>query len=498
MDLDSAIEAEAGQPIPEIFATEGEAGFRLRERSALGMALAGEARVIALGGGALLDLECRALVEHAGRVICLNAASETLLTRLQAAAEERPLISRDLRGGLESLLLQRADHYASFRDVLRTDGRTPEALAWEIQVRLGLYHVKGMGLGYDVQAAPGGLERLGERLASLGLNGPVAVVSDETVGPLYTPLALAALEASGYRARAVFIPAGEAHKNLDSLTRLWEGFLKAGMERGSTVVALGGGVVGDLAGFAAATFLRGVPWVGVPTTLLAMVDASLGGKTGADLPQGKNLIGAFHPPRLVLADPRTLASLPEMELRSGMAEVVKHGVIGDPELFALCECGWEAVSARWEEIVRRGMAVKVRVIQADPFEKGRRAALNLGHTVGHGLEQASGYRLRHGEAVAIGMVIAARLSEQMGLAEEGLAGRIEAALQGLGLPTLIPAGLDQEAIRAAMRVDKKRAGGKLLFALPVRIGEVQVGIPVETSLIESVLESAQSSASISE
>jgi len=253
-------------------------------------------------------------------------------------------------------------------------------------------------------------------------------------------------------------------------------------------MALGGGVVGDLAGFAAGTFLRGVPWVGVPTSLLAMVDASLGGKTGADLPQGKNLIGAFYPPRLVLADPEVLETLPEAEFVSGMAEVVKHGVIDDPELFETCldfRSLCEALRAReerdfgsLEEIIRRAMAVKIHIIEEDPYEKGIRASLNFGHTVGHGVELVSEFKVRHGEAVAIGMVGETRMAEQIGLAQAGLSDDIASVLNNLGLPTEIPPDLDRDAIIAAVQRDKKKADGVVRFALPAAIGKVRVGVEV--------------------
>jgi 3-dehydroquinate synthase len=275
------------------------------------------------------------------------------------------------------------------------------------------------------------------------------------------------------------IPAGEYHKTLDTVSFLWRGFLAAGMDRKSTVLALGGGVTGDLAGFAAAAFMRGIPWVGVPTSLLAMVDSSLGGKTGCDLAEGKNLVGAFHSPSLVLSDPNTLSTLPEDELRSGLGEVVKHGIIADPALFNMCTQGYATVKANLPEIVRRAMAVKVRVIEADPFERGLRATLNLGHTIGHAVETVSGYRLKHGEAVAIGMVKEARLAERMGIAAAGLSETIAATLIELGLPVNIPPDLSLTDIIHTMRYDKKMNSGVVRFALPVAIGEVQAAVEVE-------------------
>jgi 3-dehydroquinate synthetase len=244
-----------------------------------------------------------------------------------------------------------------------------------------------------------------------------------------------------------------------------------------------------MAGFTAATFMRGCNWVCVPTTLLSMVDASIGGKTGFDLPEGKNLVGAFNPPRLVLADPDVLSTLPERELRSGFAEVVKHGIIADPELFDLCAQGWETVNSRLPEVVRRGMAVKVKVIEDDPYEQGVRAALNLGHTIGHAVELVSGFSLLHGEAVAIGMVAEARLAERLAVAGPGLSEALKSTLTALGLPVEIPKDLEREKLISAMKVDKKKRSGVIRFVLPVKIGEVKVGVVVE-NLEDALLERA--------
>jgi shikimate kinase/3-dehydroquinate synthase len=478
-DLDAEIEARNRAPIPKIFARYGESGFRKRERKVLETLISHPKGVISLGGGALLNPTSRSLVESHGAILCLDAPLDSLLNRLDSPEQERPLLSGNIRERLENLLETRASHYADFPLRLNTDGLSSVEIAWQAQVRLGAFHVRGMGTGYDVRVKAGSLDLLGEALVGHGLGNPVVMVTDENIAPLYAERALEALKSTGYSAQLAVIPPEESHKNIETIANIWQSLTQARLERASTVIALGGGVVSDLAGFAAATYLRGVSWVAVPTSLLAMVDASLGGKTGFDLPWGKNLVGAFHPPRLVLADPLLLYTLPEVELRSGMAEVVKHGVINDPELFSLCANDWEAVHTNLDEIVRRGMAVKVRVIQADPYEKGARAALNLGHTLGHALEQASGYRLRHGEAVAIGMVAAARLSEQRGIAGHGLADEIVGVLRRLGLPVEIPADLDIGAINAAMGLDKKRAAGKVRFVLPRRIGEVQTGVELD-------------------
>jgi 3-dehydroquinate synthetase len=231
--------------------------------------------------------------------------------------------------------------------------------------------------------------------------------------------------------------------------------------------------------------MRGIDWVAVPTTLLSMVDASLGGKTGFDLPEGKNLIGSFHPPVRVLADPSLLLTLPERELISGMAEVVKHGIISDPELFELCTRGMNWVKENLEQIVKRAMAVKIKVIEDDPYEKGFRAALNLGHTIGHAVELVSKFELRHGEAISIGMVAEAKYAESIGLAHNGLTDIISNTLSNLGLPTHIPDTMPRAEILRAMRVDKKKNAKSIRFALPVYIGKVEL---VEVSDLESVLE----------
>ena len=230
--------------------------------------------------------------------------------------------------------------------------------------------------------------------------------------------------------------------------------------------------------------MRGVNWVCVPTTLLSMVDASLGGKTGFDLPQGKNLIGSFYPPKLVLADPQLLKTLPEAEFISGLAEVVKHGIIADPELFDLCAKGLDCIKNDLEQVVKRAMAVKIKVIEDDPYEKGFRAALNLGHTVGHAVELVSKFELRHGEAIAIGMVAEARFAERIGVAKTGLRDEITDVLTGLGLPVQIPNELPREEILRAMRVDKKKNAASIRFALPVDVGNVEL---VEVTNLESVL-----------
>jgi len=478
VDLDALIEEQAGMPIPQIMSEQGMSAFRDKESAALEQVAKNEAGVVALGGGALLREQNRALAETAGVVVFLQASVDILIARL-SADYSRPLLEGDLRERLTGLLEGRKEHYGSFPLRFEVDALTPDQIAWQIQIALGHFRIGGMGAAYDALVEPDGLNRLGALLYERALDGPVAIVTESNVGPLYAERAEQALHKAGYQTTTITFPAGEANKTLESIQHIWAGLLQGGLDRKSTVVALGGGVTGDMAGFAAATFMRGVRWVGLPTSLLSMVDASLGGKTGIDLPQGKNLIGAFHPPSLVLADPGLLASLPEAELRSGLAEVVKHGIISDPGLFTLCAAGIDSVKSNLTGIVGRAMAVKAAVIEADPYERGIRASLNLGHTVGHAVELVSEFKLRHGEAIAIGTVVEARLAERLGLATGGLAEEIATALEGLSLPTRIPSDMSHEAIIQAMKVDKKKAAGVVKFALPVKIGQVKVGVAVE-------------------
>lgn len=482
IDLDHEITRKAHQSIPDIFANETESGFRARENEALQEAIAHGAAVVALGGGALLDGNNRALAERHGTVICLAASQAALAERVRQMEESRPLLGKaaELETRLEALLTQRAGHYASFPIQIDTQALSPEQTAWQIQVRLGRFYVTGMGAGYPVCIEDGSLDQIGSTLQSAKLAGPVALVSDAHVAALHGARAHHSLQAAGYTVHSITLPAGETTKTLANAAHLWEEFLRAGLERTSTVVALGGGVITDLAGYAAAAYLRGIAWVSVPTSLLGMIDASLGGKTAIDLPQGKNLVGAFHPPALVLADPLTLATLPPAELRNGLAEVLKHGILCDPRLFEQCAQGWQALQAAdWTALVRRAMAVKVQYILADPYERGERAALNLGHTIGHAIEQASHFNVRHGEAVSIGMVAAARLAVRAGIAQPDLVTRLRDALIGLGLPVCMPEGMSSDEVLALMQMDKKKRAGQMRFVLPVKIGEVRWNVPLQ-------------------
>jgi 3-dehydroquinate synthase len=283
----------------------------------------------------------------------------------------------------------------------------------------------------------------------------------------------------------VTLPPGEDQKTLATIAKLYDAFLTHGLDRGSLVIAVGGGVIGDMVGFAAATYMRGLRWVNVPTTLLSMVDASLGGKTGVDLPQGKNLVGAFYPPSLIISDPLTLQTLPRREWIGGMAEVIKHGLIDDANLFEWIEAGHTFGGVN---VLEQAISVKVRVVNEDPYERGRRALLNVGHTIGHAVESASGFKLSHGESIAIGTVAETKLAKRLGLAEATLPDRVARVCRQVGLP-VNARGMDAGRIRQLMSSDKKKAGKRLKFALPKRVGEAAWGIEAdEVSLMETLAE----------
>lgn len=470
IDSDQVIEVNAGISIPEIVEAEGMPKVRDLETEALRQIVNGSESVIALGGGALLREENRALVEKNGKVILLKAELSTLMDRLDKDPNKRPLLAGDLKAKLTAYLEGRAEHYASFSLQITVDEKSVDQISRQAQVLAGRHHLSAMG-EYDVV--------VGSVFNVSNLQNPI-IVTDENVAKHH----LEKIQTL-FNAKSVIVPAGEEHKSLETVSRLWKAFLENGLDRKSTVIALGGGVIGDMTGFAASTYMRGIDWIGIPTTLLSMVDASVGGKTGFDLPEGKNLIGSFYPPKLVIADPSLLLTLTDRELRSGMAEVVKHGIISDPDLFAMCQQGMDWVKANLEEVVKRAMAVKIKVIEEDPYEKGIRAALNLGHTVGHAVELVSKFELRHGEAIAIGTAAEARYAARVGLASQGTVEAIESTFSKLGLPIQIPSEMPREKIIQAMRVDKKKNAKAIRFALPVEIGKVEL---VNVDDLESVLE----------
>jgi 3-dehydroquinate synthase len=494
--MDAEIEVRASKPIARLFAEDGECAFRQMEATLCAELSTRSDSVIATGGGALIDPTNRELMVGSGAAVCLRCEADELLKRLQhTGGPKRPLLDVDDRcAEIERLLELRSEAYAAIPwqiDTTRLSVEEVVARVVEIAsaVTLTVHHPAGQ---YDIHVGEGMLKNVGAAVRAVGTadSSAVAVVSNPVVAPLYAARVSDSLEAVGLRPLLFTVPDGEPHKTLETVESLYEQFLDGGLDRWSTVLSLGGGVTGDVAGFAAATFMRGLRFVQVPTTLLAMVDASVGGKTGVDLPQGKNLVGAFKQPALVMIDPSVLATLLIDEMRCGLAELLKHAIIDDPGLFFQLEAepgdpstwGGDRRSA-W---IARSLGVKIRIVEQDPFEQGRRAVLNLGHTVGHALEKLSDLRLRHGEAVSIGMVAAARISAELGWADPSLSQRIAAVLDAWGLPVRCPP-FDVDAICQTLAYDKKKRMGELRWVLPRGIGQVEMAEDVPSHIIASVL-----------
>ncbi|MCC6803516.1 MAG: 3-dehydroquinate synthase [Anaerolineae bacterium] len=476
VDADDVIVERAGMSIPQIFATQGEPAFRALEKEVCRDLAAERGLVIATGGGMLVDPDNRAAMLASGLVVCLVASRDVLRARLARGAE------RPLAGDWEALLEKRRAAYAAIPDHVDTSDNSPERAAQRIiDLAYGLrghyIPVKTPTGEYDIAIQRG-------RLAHLITPERCAVVTNTTLAPLYGE----ALARRLPDAVLITMPDGEQYKTLDTVAQLYADFVAAGLDRGSTVIALGGGVVGDTAGFAAATYMRGVRLLQIPTSLLAMVDSSVGGKVGVDLPQGKNLVGAFKQPDAVVIDPDVLRTLPEREWRCGAAEAIKHALIADPGLLDLID-----PAADQSAMIARAVQVKVDIVQQDPYEQDIRAHLNLGHTFAHAVEQVSGYQWLHGEAVGVGLVAAARLSAALGMLDAADAAQVEAIIRRFGLPTRL-GNLDPEELYAAMSTDKKWQGGHSRFVLLEGIGKPAIVRDVPPGQVIEVLASLRGDA----
>ncbi len=503
-DADQEIELAAGCTIAELFDRYGEREFREGERRVIRRLLAGDPIVLATGGGAFMDTQTRAAIRAEAMSIWLRCPLPILLRRV-ATRSNRPLLADgDHAEVLGRLMAQRHPVYAEVDLVIDcgdehpdvTTGQVLAALsAWTPPRRLAI----ALGAdGYEVVAGEGLLGRAGALLAPVLPQKRAVVITDATVARLHLPALMAGLAETAIEATPIVIGVGETEKSLDAYARLVDGLLEAGVERRTAVIALGGGVVGDLAGFAAATVLRGLPFVQMPTTLLAQVDSSVGGKTGVNTRRGKNLVGAFHQPRMVLADTATLATLPPRELRAGYAEIAKAGLIGDPALFAWCEANGPALVAGKRAVqadaVMRACAFKAAVVGDDEREEkpaDGRALLNLGHTFGHALEAECGYgALLHGEAVAVGLALAFRLSARLGLCAEADAARVAAHLDAVGLPAelrVLNRRLSAARLIGHMRRDKKTRDGRMVFVLARGIGQAFTSADVPEAAVAALL-----------
>ncbi len=525
VDTDAVIEAQAGRPIARIFADDGEPAFRRLETEVVAAVAARGGSVIATGGGVPLSEENMRHLRRNGVIVALHAKPEAILARLGDGLA-RPLLGADPAGNVRRLLEEReavyraadlviettslpvtaaADRVVAFlrerEQAAQADARdaAPPARAAESPKAATGYQQIRVDLGprsYDVWIGEGLLGQAGAYLDRCGIRGRLALLTHPRIEALYGRALAERLGEAGYEVVPIAVPPSESSKSLRMAGRIYATLIDARFDRQAAVLALGGGVAGDLGGFVAATFLRGIRWVALPTTLLAMVDASIGGKTGVNF-RAKNLIGAVHQPAVVLADIGTLHSLPLRELRSGMAEAVKTGVIGDPALF-------ECVEARGRACLRRDLgllawvagrcaAYKAGVVAGDEREAGERMVLNYGHTIGHGIEAAAGYRgMTHGEAIAVGMTYEAKLAARLGLCDLSLVERQTQVLETLGLPVRLGAiGRGRppapDRVHAAMVHDKKASAGRLRFVLPEALGRVTVRNDVPPALVDEVL-----------
>lgn len=478
IDLDAQIEADAGISIAEIFATRGEAAFRALEREAVEGLIDRGAGVVAMGGGAVVDNAVRTKLLRQAALFTLSASIETLAERVGHGADRPLLAGGDIRARLTEVLRTRAAVYAESHGTIATDGRKPEAIAEEIAERAAdLPIVVPLGeRTYHVEVGFGIRRRLLERIDAAS-GGAALVITDE--GALrWGREARDALRAACMETLEVVLRSGEEQKNIRTVESIWDAALDAGLDRSAWIVGVGGGVVGDLTAFVASTFLRGVRLAQLPTTLLAMVDSSVGGKTGFNRAQGKNLIGTFYQPRTVLCDIETLSTLPIEERRAGLAEVVKSAWLDSEASVAMLEEDAEALSVgeveATDRAIRMSVKLKARVVHEDEQEAGRRMILNLGHTVGHGIEAAGAYKShRHGEAVALGMVAASRIGLSLGVLDEANASRLVRLLDRLQLPTDLGSVLDAPTI-GFIRADKKRSQGRVRFVVPGPPGVVEI------------------------
>lgn len=510
IDSDHEIEARTGASIPWIFEIEGEDSFRRREAEVIRDLCAEDGVVLATGGGAVLDAQTRAHLKARGTVIYLRANVNSIMLRV-AHDKNRPLLqTADPRRRVEELLAQREPLYQEIAQLVIDTGRpNVQSMVQTIMDQLDALaatrraHAPASASSMNQQSTISLTVDLGDRSYPIVI-GPnllsdpsllarhiqgrqVAIVSNTTVAPLYLERVAAPLRAAGREVIEIILPDGEQYKNQESLMQVFDALLANKCDRKTTLVALGGGVIGDLTGYAAASYMRGVPFVQLPTTLLSQVDSSVGGKTGINHPLGKNMIGAFYQPRAVLADTATLATLPARELSAGLAEVIKHGAIIDAGFFDWIEANIDKLMARDQaalaHAIARSCEIKAEVVRQDEREGGLRAILNFGHTFGHAIENGLGYgNWLHGEAVGCGMVMAADLSCRLGLVDQATVARVRALVAAAGLPTVAP-DLGAERWLALMEVDKKNEGGAIKFILLKPLGSPSIsGAPRELLL----------------
>jgi shikimate kinase / 3-dehydroquinate synthase len=495
IDVDDEIAAEAGRSIADIFAGEGEDGFRAREARMLARTLERDHSIIAAGGGAPLCDENWRRMRSGNTVVALTAEPAELARRLNGA-DCRPLLKPDPSAAIASLLPVRISRYLEADLIVKTDDQEPDALAAGIEDRLPAAGLQRIGVEVPNAAHE---VIIGSRLTGLvastvyGLvgNDAVLVVSDGRVAEQHAPPLMEALACVGVVATLHRVSPGEGAKELSVLSGIYEALAAAGVDRHGLLVALGGGTVGDVAGFAAATWMRGIRYVQMPTTLLAMVDSSIGGKTAVNLPAGKNMAGAVHQPSAIFCDLAYLATLADPDYRASLAEVIKAAMIADRAFARWLWRNLPAVIKREassvQEAVTRAIRIKAGVVSRDPFERGERAILNYGHTVGHALERAAGYgQMQHGEAVAWGMEVAARISVLSGSCTENPVRIQRELLETAGLLASRPS-IERPALMEALRHDKKSRSGEPRWVLLRDFGRAEFGREVDHSMVSTAL-----------
>lgn len=522
VDSDHEIEARTGATISWIFEIEGEDSFRRREVETIDDLTSQDGVVLATGGGAVVHPENRKNLKARGTVIYLRATVNNILQRTMHD-KSRPLLqTENRRQKIEELARQREKFYSEVADIIIDTGRpNVHAMVQTIMNQLANpdrkknsfdkqkkrpinrnnkinmnresnnAHLK-VDLGkrsYPIEIGTGLLKDI--KLLSRTIRGKrLAIITNDVVAPLYLDKLTASLEEAGKQVISIVLPDGEKEKNWESLMKIFDFLMENKCDRKTTLIALGGGVIGDMTGYAAASFMRGVPFVQVPTTLLAEVDSSVGGKTGINHPLGKNMIGAFYQPEAVLADTSTLNTLPDKELIAGLAEVIKYGAIIDAQFFDWIEANVGKLLSRDSAIlayaIKRSCEIKADIVRQDERESGLRAILNFGHTFGHAIEAGLGYGAwLHGEAVGCGMVMAADLSCRMGLLDERSRDRIRNVVEKSGLPTVAP-DLGSDRWIGLMEVDKKNVGGEIQFVLLKAMGRAFVTKVPENLLLETL------------
>lgn len=500
IDTDVLIEKKAGIPISLIFKKKGEEYFRSLEQATVEEVSKINNVVIATGGGVIKNKKNVENLGKRGILVWLKADPEIILKRVMLEGGKRPLLDvAEPLNEINKLLNERLDLYKQADMSIDTNYITPQESAHEIMEQLGLdsQHVR-VDLGersYDIVIGSKLVKKIGLRIKEFRPS-KVAIISNKTIFPLFRDSILMSLREHHIDPEILLIPDGEEYKDLLWTYHLHGELLKAKFDRSSLLIALGGGVIGDITGFIASTYMRGIKFIQVPTTLLSQVDSSVGGKTGVNHPLGKNMIGTFYQPSLVMIDIDTMKTLPNKEFLSGMAEVIKYGIIADRAFFDYLKNNKDDILSFGDSIIKvikRSCEIKADVVSKDEQESGLRAILNFGHTIGHAIETVTGYKkYLHGEAIAIGMCAASELAVKSDIFSEKETSEIRQLIQSYNLPSVIPDNLNASEILNAMEVDKKVTAGKIKFILPESIGKVRIEDDVDRQLIIDVIKSSQS------